>query len=307
MELKGVYVPIVTPFGARGSVDHPALAELADRLLDEGAAGVVACGSTGEFYALSDTERLDVLRTVRDSVYGRATLVAGCNAGSTRDVVRHMQAAADMGYDAVMLAAPYYSLPAQDELVDHFQSVAAAVDIPIVLYNFPARTGVEIGNEVLDALQTVPNVVAIKESSGDITRLHAILQRYGDRYELICGADDQAFEYACWGVRSWIAGIANCIPGLCAAVLLAVERGELSAGRENMRRILPLAVEAERGKFTQKVKYGCELAGWVASSVRAPLYALGDEERQAVREAFEFAMSGIMSAHASDGRSVGER
>jgi len=166
MVLKGVYVPVVTPFNGDDEIDHAALARVVNSVLDAGATGVVPCGSTGEFYALSDIERDDVLRTVQETVQKRAQLVAGSNAGSTRDVIRHMRAAADFGYDAVLLAAPYYSLPSQAELLAHFRSVAAAVEIPIILYNFPARAGVEIGYEVLDGLQDVDTVVAIKDANG---------------------------------------------------------------------------------------------------------------------------------------------
>jgi len=293
MVLKGVYVPVVTPFDDDDEIDHAALATVVNSVLDAGATGVVPCGSTGEFYALSDIERLDVLRTVHDTVQKRVQLVAGSNAGSTRDVIRHMRAAAELGYDAVMLAPPYYSLPSQAELLTHFRSVAAAVEIPIILYNFPARAGVEIGYEVLDGLQDADTVVAIKESSGDIGRLHQMLDRYGDRYQLVCGADDQAFEFAAWGVRSWIAGIGSCVPRQCVAVLDALERGDLAGSRSAMLRLMPLASEAERGKFIQTVKYGCELAGLPVGHVRAPLCDLDGREKATVRRVFEFATAEV--------------
>lgn len=287
MEFHGVYVPVVTPLDSDGKVDHATLGTLVKHVMRAGATGIVACGSTGEFYALSDEERLDVLRTVRDAAPSNARLVAGCNAGSTRDVIRNMVVAADLGFEAVMLAPPFYSLPSPDELIAHFRAAASAVDLPIILYNFPARTGVEISAEVLDGLRDVGTIVAIKESSGDLGRLHMILESYDDDCRLICGADDQAFDYGAWGVRGWIAGIANCVPAQCAAVLDAFDRGDLAAAREAMRRILPLAREAERGKFTQKVKYGCELIGLCSAKVRAPLYDLNDSERDAVGKALE--------------------
>lgn len=289
MELEGVYVPVVTPFTPDGEVDHAKLGAVVEYVLGAGAAGVVACGSTGEFYALSDRERTDVFRTVREVAPPTALVMAGCNAGSTGDVIRHMRAASELGYDAVMLAPPFYSLPSQSELLAHFRAVATTVDIPIVLYNFPARTGVEIGEEVLEGLRDVDTVVAIKESSGDFGRLHTILERYDDTLRLVCGADDQAFDYAAWGVRGWIAGIANCVPAQCVAVLEAFDRGDLAAARAAMRRILPFAREAENGKFTQKVKYGCELLGLCSARLRAPLYDLDEQERDATSKAFECA------------------
>ena len=190
MDLKGILPALVTPFDAKGDTDFRTLERLIEHHLARGVHGFVPMGSTGEYYAMSDQERWDVLSCVKEVVGTRGLLVAGTNAGSTRDVIRHTEAAKKLGYDAVLLPPPYYSLPSQQELLTHYNTVLDAVDVEIVLYNFPLRAGVEIGFDVLDALAGNPRVIGIKESSGNLLRALEINQRYAGDYQLSCGSDD---------------------------------------------------------------------------------------------------------------------
>ena len=148
MELEGVYTPIVTAFDERDALDLDATAAVIEFVLAGGMRGIVSCGTTGEYYACSTQERLRILEHTRDVTAGRAQLIAGCNAGSTRDVIAFGEAARDLGYDALMLAVPPTSLPTQRELASHYATAARAVGLPVVLYNYPARAGVEIGIEI---------------------------------------------------------------------------------------------------------------------------------------------------------------
>src|SRR6185295_1030540 len=143
--LEGVYVPVVTPFDANEGLDLSTLTKVIDFCLDGGVAGVVSCGTTGEYYAMSSDERKNVMARTREVVGSRAHLVAGCNAGSTRESMCLAQSAVGMGYDAIMLAAPPPSLPSQRALAAHYRAVADALAQPVILYNYPARAGVEIG------------------------------------------------------------------------------------------------------------------------------------------------------------------
>src|SRR5690349_7461544 len=143
---------------------------------------------------------------------GRARLVAGCNAGATRHSVTLATAARDLGYDAIMLAAPATSLPQQHELAAHFVAVAEAAGLPTILYAPPARAGVEIARECLGRLAGHPLIVGLKESSGDFSRLLTVRHRYAGQRTVMCGSDDQAADYFFWGVRGWLAGTANVLP-----------------------------------------------------------------------------------------------
>ncbi|NQV45286.1 MAG: dihydrodipicolinate synthase family protein [Rhodospirillales bacterium] len=287
MEFSGVHTPIVTPFDADGGIDYGVLEQLIGFQIDNGVVGILPGGSTGEFYALTPDERHALNRFVMECTGDRAFLMAGTNATTTADVIAYSRDAQDMGYSAVMLAPPYYSLPEQDDLLRHFLSVLDAIDIPLVLYNFPGRAGVEIGYDVLDGLADHPQVAAIKESSGDITRLHSILERYQGRIQLICGADDQAYEYFAWGVKSWICGAANPAPAENVAVLNAAVSGDLAAAKAAMETLMPLVVSLEGGKYIQKAKYGMELAGVPCGPTRAPLLELSAAEKAEFKAIYE--------------------
>jgi len=289
MEFEGVHTPIITPFDGADAIDLGALERLIEFQLDAGVAGLIPAGSTGEFYALTEHERLNLLRFVAERAKGRCVLTAGANAATTSEVIRFARAAGEYGYDAIMLAPPYYSLPAQDELLAHFRAVLKSVDIPIVLYNFPARAGVEIGYQVLDGLAEEKNIVAIKESSGDINRLYAIRQRYQGRIQLVCGGDDQAFDYVAWGTKAWICGAANVAPAQHVSLWNDGCRGDFEASRRTMERVMPLVQSMEGGKYIQKAKYGVELAGLPAGHARAPLLPLSRQEKAEFAAVFEIA------------------
>jgi 4-hydroxy-tetrahydrodipicolinate synthase len=278
MQLNGIYAPIVTPFDAGENINYPVLAQLIEYLIENGIAGLVPGGTTGEVYALSEAERLELFQFVKDTVKGRVTLIAGTNSGATRDVIRYSQAAERIGYDALMVAVPPYSRPNQRELLAHYRAVAQSVSLPIVLYNFPWRAGTEVGYEVMDGLLDLPNVVGIKEASGDMSRVYEFRLRYGERYQMICGSDDQALDYFLWGSRAWIGGGASCAPRQHAAVLEAALKNDFTAARAAMDKLMPLMRNLESGGYTQKVKRGCELLGFEVGAPRRPLLPLTEEE-----------------------------
>ncbi len=280
MNLTGVYAPFVTPFDQDESINYPVLEQLLDDLLANGISGLVPGGTTGEVYALSDQERLDLFRYTKAHVKDRALLIAGVNAGATRDVIRFAQAAQAMGYHALMAAVPPYSRPTQRELLAHYRALAASVSIPIILYNFPWRAGTEIGFDVLDGLADLDHIIGIKEASSDLSRVIAMRQRYGSRYQIICGSDDQALDYFLWGSTCWIGGGASCAPRQHVAVLQAALAGDFTTARAHMERLLPLLRHIESGSYTQKVKYGCILRGIPVGGPRRPLLPLDDAERQ---------------------------
>ncbi len=276
MRFEGVYVPVVMPLTATHDVDLTTYAKVIDFALDAGAAGIVANGTTGEYYALSADERVQAMTVAHEVTAGRAQLVAGCNAGSTREASTFAATASGLGYDAIMLAAPPTSLPSQRELARHFAAVAQAGGLPTILYNFPARAGVEIGIECLDLLADHPEIVAIKESSGDFSRFLALRSRYADTIEVICGSDDQAVDYFFWGVRAWLAGTANVLPREHVEVLARANDGDLAGARTLFGRILPFIQNMESGSYNQKAKLGLTHRGIDCGPVRMPLGPLDD-------------------------------
>jgi 4-hydroxy-tetrahydrodipicolinate synthase len=285
VDLDGVLVPCVTPFDPDGALDLDGYEQVVRFVLAAGVRGVIPGGTTGEYYAMSVDERVAVLRLTLEVVAtadgdrpGPVTTIAGCNAGATRDVLTLASTAAELGYDAVMLAVPPTSLPTQDELVAHYTTVADEVGLPVVLYDFPARAGVQLGLEAIDRLADHPGVIAIKESSGDLSRFHALRRLVAGRMAICCGADDLAIEMFGWGVRSWIAGTANALPRHHVAVLDAANQGDLATARERFDLLLPWIQDCETGEYNQKAKLGLVHQGVPAGQVRAPLRPLPDAD-----------------------------
>ena len=245
--------------------------------------GLGVGGTTGEYYALSFDERVKTFNTVAEAAGGKTYLTAGINATTTREVIRLGEEAKRAGMQALLVAAPYYAQPTQEELLAHLLKVDDALNLPIMLYNFPARTGTEISDGVLERLLERPNFVAMKESTGDIAHLHHLATHFKDRLLFSCGMDDQALEFFAWGAKSWVGGASNFLPEAHVALFDAcVNKGDFRLGRKLMAQLLPVLELLERsGKFIQYVRYGCELAGLPVGVARAPLGGLSDDERSA--------------------------
>jgi 4-hydroxy-tetrahydrodipicolinate synthase len=239
-------------------------------------------GTTGEYYALTLDERVRTFHTVTDAVGGKTVLTAGINATTTQDVIHLGLAARRAGMSALLLATPYYTQPTQDELLAHFLKVDDAVGLPIMLYNFPARTGTAISDPVLAKLLERPNFQAMKESTGDVGHLHYLATEFSERLVISCGMDDQALEFFAWGAKSWVGAAANFLPEAHVELLETCVAGDFAKGRRLMAQLLPVLELLERsGKFIQYVRYGCELADVPVGVARAPLGTLTAEEKQA--------------------------
>lgn len=288
-KFKGIITVTCTPFDQSSNVDLKAWAKHLDFLIANGVHAVMPHGTTGEYYAQTIAERKDGLKFVADHVGKRTALYAGTNSARPVEIVELSNTAKTLGYQAIMLAAPYYSLPSVTELINHFRFVAANTDLPIILYNFPARTGVDMNKEFLEGIADIKSICAIKESSGSFARMLEHVVFFDDRYERIVGADDQAVDAFLWGAKSWIAGASNCLPAEHVALYeTCVERRDFIAGKELMHAMMPLLYLLENGgKYLQYVKYGCELAGSPVGITRQPLAALSSEEKAHFKRLWE--------------------
>lgn len=284
---RGVFVALVTPMTADGRLDLTTLARHVEALLEAGVQGMVPLGSTGEFYALTAEERRTVLETTLETVRGRVPVVAGTNAGATREVVALSQEAEKLGCQGVMLAPPYYSLPRAEELRAHFKAVNDAIGLPIMLYNCPGRTGVDMTPEVIEALAELPRVRYVKESTGEIERISRLVRQCGDRLGIFCGADTVAFESLALGAIGWVGGVANVIPHSHLELYrLIVEQRDFAAARQLYFQMLPLLSLMEHGgKYTQWVKAACGLMGRPVGPPRTPLLPATAQECEQLRAA----------------------
>jgi 4-hydroxy-tetrahydrodipicolinate synthase len=278
---KGVITVVTTPYSADGSINFDVLGRHIDFLLANEVHAILPGGSTGEYYAQTVEERRAVLKFVATHVAGRVPLYAGLNSARPDDTIELGKTAIDLGYGAQMLAAPYYSLPHVDELAAHFRRIAIAVPLPIILYNFPARTGVDMSSAFLKKVADISSICAIKESSGSFSRMLEHVVHF-PTLQRICGADDQAVDGFLWGAKSWIAGAANFLPAEHVALYeTSVVRNNFADGMRLMTAMLPLFYLLERGgKYIQYVKYGSELAGMPVGPAREPLQSLTDAEKE---------------------------
>ncbi|HRY51842.1 MAG TPA: 4-hydroxy-tetrahydrodipicolinate synthase [Candidatus Paceibacterota bacterium] len=271
----GVLVALVTPMKANGEIDFNVLSAHIEAMVAAGVHGLIPLGSTGEFYALAPDERREVIKATIKAASGRVPVVAGANASSTRDVVTFSREAEALGCDAVMLAPPYYSLPTPDELYAHYKAVNDAIGLPIMLYNYPGRTGVDMSPEFIERLCELPLIRYVKESTGEIGRISTLLRRCGDRLGVFCGGDTVAFESLALGAIGWVGGVANVVPRSHVELYrLMTEKRDFAAARKLYFQMLPLLNLMEGGgKYTQWVKAACGLVGRPAGAPRAPLRA----------------------------------
>jgi len=282
MKFEGIYTPVITPHRADGSIDRDALAAQIEHLISSGVHGLINGGSTGEYYAQSMDERKDMASFAKDIIGGRVPLIVGTVSVRTDDSIMMAEHAAKIGADALLVGSPPYSVPTERENALNALAIDRAADLPIMLYNYPGRMGIDMGEEFLDRVGRSRNFAAIKESSGDINRVHLLARDY-PHIQMSCGMDDQALEFFAWGAQSWVCAGSNFLPTEHIALwrACAVE-GDFDKGRRIMSAMMPLMRVLEQGgKFIQAVKHGCEMAGQYAGPPRPPLHGLNkDNKRQ---------------------------
>ena len=287
-QLEGIYTPVITPFHADLTPDWDALAQLVDRLLRAGVHGLIAGGSTGEAYAETVQERIDLARFVIEQAKGQLPVFLGTGAMRTPDSLALAAGAKAMGADGLLLGTPPYSVPTERENALNALAIDTAADLPIILYNYPGRMSVEMGRDFLDIVGQSKNFIGIKESSGDINRLHLLAHDYPN-IQMSCGMDDQALEFFAWGARSWICAGSNFLPEEHIYLYeTCVLQGDFAKGRRVMSAMLPLMRVLEQGgKFIQCVKHGVEVSGLKSGPMRPPLQGLNDDEKRELEQVIQ--------------------
>ena len=282
MKFDGIYTPVITPHREDGSIDRDALADQIEYLIESGVHGLINGGSTGEYYAQSIEERMEIASFAKDVIGDRLPLIVGTVAIRLPDSIAMAEHAAKIGANAVLVGSPPYSVPTERENALNALAIDRAADLPIMLYNYPGRMGIDMGEEFLDRVGRSRNFCAIKESSGDINRVHLLARDY-PHIQMSCGMDDQALEFFAWGATSWVCAGSNFLPKEHVALWNACRvEGDFDKGRRIMSAMMPLMRVLEQGgKFIQCVKYGCEMMGNYAGPPRPPLRPLNkDDKRQ---------------------------
>ncbi len=281
----GVLVPMITPTDADGQINVQGLKAVAQAFIEAGVAGLVVCGTTGEYYTFSDEERELVLSTVAEVAKGKVNLVAGINDLSTAGSIEKAKRAKALGYDGLMLAPPAYSLPEQAGIIEHFKAVAEATDLPIIMYHFPVRTGVEMDIDTVLTLAKEPNIVGIKESSGDLSRALHLMQADTPNFDMVCGCDDQAADFLFWGAKGWISGAANVFPAEQVQMMALAQAEDWQAVKDLMLKMYPAIYSMESADYNQKAKLGAGIRHGVdVGGIRLPLVDLTDADKQAFEQ-----------------------
>jgi 4-hydroxy-tetrahydrodipicolinate synthase len=225
------------------------------------------------------------MKFIQQKINGRSQYIVGTGAFRTEESIKYAKAAVAVGADALLVATPPYSIPTERENALHALAIDRAANLPILLYNYPARMGAMMGEEYLDRVGRSPNFCAIKESSGDPNRVHLLACNY-PHIQMSCGMDDQALEFFAWGARSWVCAGSNFAPEIHLALYQACAvEGDFDKGRRIMSAMMPLmAVLEQGGKFIQCVKHGMSARGLPAGPPRRPLQPLNEDDRRSLEQ-----------------------
>lgn len=272
----GACTALVTPFLGK-AVNYPLLDRLLARQIDAGISAVVLCGTTGESATLTDAEKLAIIGRGKAFVRDRCTVIAGTGSNDTEHTVNLSRLAEQAGADALLVVTPYYNKATPGGLLEHYRAVAAGVRIPVIIYNVPSRTGVDIPVEVCQALAAVPNIAGIKEASSDISRVARLRAACPDNFAVWGGNDDQAAAVLSLGGSGVISVVSNLYPELMQALVSAGLDGDFDTAADLQLRLLPLIRALFREVNPIPVKAAMELLGWDCGRCRLPLTRATEE------------------------------
>jgi 4-hydroxy-tetrahydrodipicolinate synthase len=285
MKFEGIYTPLVAPFFDDFTLNHDAMQQTVDLLVNAGVHGIIVAGTTGEYYAMTMKERVYMMGVAKEMIAGRVPMIIGTGAIRTEDSVEYARQAKLHGADAILIATPPYAYPTGREIALHALAIDREANLPAMLYNYPGRMSVNMDEECLDRLGRSPNFCAIKESSGDPNRLHMLARDY-PHIALSCGMDDQALEFFAWGACSWVCAGSNFAPEAHIALYQACAvEGDFTKGRAIMSAMLPLMRVLEQGgKFIQCIKHGLTMRGVDVGPPRKPLQPLNKDDKRELEQ-----------------------
>ena len=291
--IAGSMVALVTPMDAQGGLDWDSLSKLVDFHLQEGTNAIVAVGTTGESATLEVPEHIEVIRRVVDQVNGRIPVIAGTGANSTREAVELTENAKSAGADACLLVTPYYNKPTQEGLYLHFRHIAEAVAIPQILYNVPGRTACDMLPETIERLSTVPNIIGVKEATGDLKRGREVLDRVSKDFLVYSGDDATAVELMLMGGKGNISVTANVAPRAMSELCAAAIAGDAEKARAINALLMPLHQTLFLEAKPIPEKWALHEMGLMQDGIRLPLTWLSQRCQEPLRAAMR--QSGVLA------------
>ena len=283
----GAGVAIVTPFNADGSINFDGFAENLEYQINNGTDAIIVCGTTGEASTMTDDEHIECIRFAVERTKGRLPVIAGTGSNDTRYAAELSKTAQDLGADGLLLVTPYYNKASQKGLVAHFGKIAECVDIPIILYNIPGRTGVSIDISTYKTLSEFKNIVAVKEASGNISQVAKIAQLAGDELDIYSGNDDQIVPILSLGGKGVISVLSNIAPKETHDIVARFMAGDVAGSRELQLRALPLVEKLFCEVNPIPVKAAMNLLGWEVGPLRMPLSAMEEEHQAQLKKAMD--------------------
>jgi len=276
----GIIPALVTPLDGRDRLNEAALRRLVRFVIDGGVHGVFATGSQGEFWAFSREEKRRIWSVVVEETAGRVPVYAGTCAVSTRETIALTRAAERAGVNAVSILTPFFVSPSQEELYEHYRAVAEATSLPVMLYTNPDRTGVALQPDTLRRLAEIPNIVGIKDSSGDLSLTTAYAKAVPTRFAVLMGRDTLILDGLLRGTKGAVAATANVVPALVVRIYEAFAAGDEAAARQAQEALTPLRQAFSWGTFPVVIKEALNLLGMEAGPARPPVGPLSPEKRE---------------------------
>ncbi len=287
--VKGCLIPLVTPFDDRGGVDEQALRNLVNYLIEEQAAdALIPCGTTGESPTLSHEEHMKVIAVVQEETAGRVPVIAGTGSNSTAEAIQMTVAAEKLGVDGSLQVSPYYNRPSQDGIYEHYKAIAASTSLPLIVYNIPFRTGRNIEVGTMLRLSEIENIVGVKEASGDILQVSAIIEetrKEGTDFFVYSGEDPVTFLVLCLGGQGCIAAVGHVLGAEFSRMCRLVWDGKLEEGRELHFRVLPLVRALFCEPNPTAIKQALNWMGVQVGGLRLPLLSMTEKGKDTLRAA----------------------
>ncbi len=280
---KGSCVALVTPF-KEGSVDYDKIKELVNWHIEEGTDCIVPCGCTGEAATLTHDEHKKVIKTVIKEVDGRVKVMVGTGSNSTQETVELTEYARKKGADGALIITPYYNKPTQQGLYRHYSTVAEKVDVPICLYNVPSRTGRNMLPQTVKRLSEIPNIVALKEASGDVCQAAEIIRLCGDDITLLSGEDSLTYSLMALGGKGVVSVLANVVPGAVNDICSSYLKGDIKNSLKLHYKWLPLMDALFVETNPAPVKEALGMMGRIKPELRLPLVNLEDSNRMHLKK-----------------------
>lgn len=284
---KGIIPALLTPFDENEEVDYKKLRIHVRRMLNAGVHGIFCLGTNGEFYALTEEEKLKIVETVVDEVSGKVPVYAGSGDIATRNVIRLTNKFQKLGVSAVSIVTPYFINPSQYELYKHYARIAMETELPIILYNIPSRTHVNLEPETVAALANdFPNIIGIKDSSGDINLIKKYITQTSESFHVLCGNDGLILDALLLGGSGAVAGTANVIPHILINLYNAFIRGDIEEARIWQNRVAPLRADGNLFTPPSVVKVQANIAGYSVGKSRMPILCDDQTVLETIRKNF---------------------